>query len=255
MGRGRFAYLDHDGPIAFAHRGGAGDHPENTLAAFAAAIALGYRYLETDVHLTRDGVVIAFHDDRLDRVTDGRGLVADLDFATIARARVAGVAPIPTLDALFESFPEARINIDPKSDAVVEPLIDAIRRHGASARVGIGSFDGRRTARVRAAFDGRICTSPGPRDVAALYFTRLGLPWSGADFGCVQIPTRQGPFELATPRLINAAHARGLQVHVWTIDDPDEMNRLLDLGVDGVMTDRLEVLRDVLRARGQWRGP
>ena len=144
-------FLDHPGPIPFAHRGGAGDEPENTLAAFAAAVRLGYRYLETDVHATADGILLAFHDERLDRVTDRRGLVAELPWSEVARARVAGREPIPRLEELLEAWPQVRVNLDPKHDAAVEPLVVVLRRPGVLERVCVGSFSGPRLARLRAA--------------------------------------------------------------------------------------------------------
>lgn len=127
-------YLDHDGPIPFAHRGGASEAPENTLPAFEYAVGLGYRYLETDVHATADGRLVAFHDASLDRVTDRRGRIAELPWSEVARAMVDGRAPIPLLNDLFEAFPDARINIDCKSDRAVEPLVHAVRAAGALER-------------------------------------------------------------------------------------------------------------------------
>ena len=112
-------YLNHPGPLAFAHRGGAEEYPENSLAAFAHAVSLGYRYLETDVHLTADGVVLAFHDDSLDRVTDRSGVISECTAAEVAQARISGVEHIPTLDELFDTFPETCINIDPKDLSLI----------------------------------------------------------------------------------------------------------------------------------------
>jgi len=133
------AFLEHDGVLAFAHRGDGEAAPENTAAAFESAVGLGFRYLETDVHCTRDGVLIAFHDDRLDRVTDQRGSIARLDYADVASARVLGREPIPLMEELLGNFPEIRFNIDPKSDAAVGPLIEVIRHTRAQERVCIGS--------------------------------------------------------------------------------------------------------------------
>jgi glycerophosphoryl diester phosphodiesterase len=254
-----YPFLEHPGPIPFAHRGGAGDHPENTLAAFEAAVRLGYRYVETDVHATADGVLLAFHDDRLERVTDGHGAVADLPYDVVARARVAGHEPIPLLEELLATWPDLRVNVDPKADSAVAPLIEAIRRTGAVERVCVGSFSGRRIARVRAAFGPRLCTSLGPRGVAALRAVAwrarpLSRLVAAEGAACVQVPVRQGRIPLVDGRFVAAAHRLGLAVHAWTIDDADEMTRLLDLGLDGLMTDRPAVLRDVLLARGQWHG-
>ncbi len=249
---GSHPYLDVDGPVAFAHRGGAEEHPENSLAAFRHAVSLGYRHLETDVHLTADGQVLAFHDDSLDRVTDGTGRIGDLTAAEVARARIAGTEPIPTLDALLEEFPDARINIDPKADPVVEPLARALERHDALDRVCVGSFSDRRLRRLRGLLGDRLCTSAGPVATAAFRLASLGVPLPRGAHDCLQVPVRQSGIPLVDRRFVALAHRRGLKVHVWTIDDPDEMHRLLDLGVDGLMTDRPTVLRDVLRARGHW---
>lgn len=250
-------FLDHPGPIPFAHRGGAEVHPENTMVAFAAAVALGYRYLETDVHVTRDGVLIAFHDDRLDRVTDRRGIVAGLPWAEVRQARVAGREPIVEFADLLRAFPGARINVEPKHDAAVLPLAAAVRDAGALDRVCVGSFSDRRLAAVREALGPDGCTSLGPLEITAL---RLGAWGASALFRrlarrpgrCVQVPVRRAGVRLVEPRLIAAAHDLGLPVHAWTINDASTMVQLLDLGVDGLMSDTPAVLRDVLIARGAW---
>jgi glycerophosphoryl diester phosphodiesterase len=246
-----FEYLSWPGPIAFAHRGGASEVPENTLPAFQHAVDLGYRYVETDVHVTADGMLLAFHDDVLDRVTDRTGTIADLPWSEVRQALVDGREPIPLLEDLLGAWPSLRVNIDPKHDAAVDPLIETLRRTAAVGRVCVGSFSDERIARVRDALSG-ICTSLGP--VGSL---QLGLAAQGDDVGelpdpCAQLPTHYEETEIVTPALVAEAHRRGMQVHVWTIDDPDEMVRLLDLGVDGIMTDRPAVLREVLERRGQW---
>jgi glycerophosphoryl diester phosphodiesterase len=260
-------FLDWPHPIPFAHRGGAGDHPENTLPAFAAAVEMGYHYLETDVHLTADGVVMAFHDSVLDRVTDRSGPIAALTAAEVEQAdagwaftiddgatfphRGRGVR-VPRLDALLDAWPQVRVNIDPKSDAVVQPLVEVLRRHDAFDRVCVGSFSDARIARVRALSGDRVCTSMGPRATAAAWACcRTGwMPRQGAD--CLQIPPRTRGIALVTPALLRAAHRSGLKVHVWTIDDEPEMERLLDMGVDGIMSDRIATLRDVMLRRNSF---
>jgi len=249
---GSHPYLDDTTPVAFAHRGGAEEHPENSLAAFRHAVSLGYRYLETDVHLTADGAVLAFHDDTLDRVTDRTGRIADLSAAEVAKARIGGKEPIPTLDALLEEFPDARLNIDPKGDPVVEPLAGVLERHGALDRVCVGSFSDRRLRRLRRLLGDRLCTSAGPIATATFRLASLGLPVPRGTHDCLQVPVRQSGIPVVDHRFVALARRRGLKVHVWTIDEPDEMHRLLDLGVDGLMTDRPTVLRDVLRERGAW---
>jgi glycerophosphoryl diester phosphodiesterase len=244
----RHPYLDWPGPIAFAHRGGASEAPENTVPAFERAIGLGYHYLETDVHATADGVVVAFHDDDLLRTCGRPGHISELPWREVATARVDGREPIPLLADLLEAFPTARFNIDCKTDRVVGPLGDELRRTGALDRVCVGSFNDRRLARIRRRFGPALCTSYGSVELGALRLLGLSRPTVQA----VQAPVRWHGRTLVDQRFVDRAHRRGLEVHVWTIDDAAEMSRLLDLGADGIMTDRPAVLRDVLSGRGQW---
>jgi glycerophosphoryl diester phosphodiesterase len=251
----RFAFLDHDGPIAFAHRGGAAGGLENSMAAFGRAVDLGYRYLETDVHATADGVLLAFHDHRLERVTDRSGEVARLPWSTVSRARIGGRELIPLLEDLLGTWPEIRVNIDVKEVGAIAPLVRAVRRTGALDRVCVASFSPRRLAAVRDALGPRLCTALSTRGAARLRLA-ASIPamrrLAPADAGCAQLPERLGPLGVVTASLVDLAHHRGLPVHVWTVDDPARMRRLLDLGVDGIMTDELVALRDVLAVRGQW---
>lgn len=258
-------FLEEPAPIAFAHRGGAGEAPENTLEAFEIAVALGYRFLETDAHLTRDGVLVAFHDARLERVTDRPGAIAELSIAEVEAAdagyafspegasdfpfRGRGVR-VPRLEEVLLRWPEARVNIDPKSDACVAPLAGLLDRLGAWERVCMGSFSDVRLRRIRTLGRGRACTSMGPRAVAVarVAATAGAMPRAGAD--CVQVPIRRGPFPIVTRRFVEAAHRADLPVHVWTVNDEPTMDALLDLGVDGLMSDRLRLLADVLARRG-----
>ena len=248
-------YLDWPGPIAFAHRGGATDAPENTMPAFEHAVRLGYRYLETDAHVTADGVLVAFHDDRLDRVTDRTGVIAELPWSEVQQARVDGREPIPRLEDLLAAWPDVRVNIDPKQDGVAEPLAAAIVRTGSVDRVCVGAFSDRRIAVVKALVGPALCTSMGPREVAQLVAASRGLPGGRRlRSPCAQVPPNQGRVALVTRRFVDTAHRLGVQVHVWTIDDRVEMARLLDLGVDGIMTDRPQVLKDLLDERDAWAG-
>jgi glycerophosphoryl diester phosphodiesterase len=245
-------FLDHPGPLAFAHRGGAGDWPENTMPAFEGAVALGYQWVETDAHVTADGICLAFHDDRLDRVTDRTGLIADLPYAEVRQARVDGREPIPLMEDLLSSFPDLRVNIDPKHDGAVDALVSVIERTGSIDRVCVGSFSDARIERIRTALGPRLCTSLGPKATARLRGGSFGLPTGTIEGACAQVPHKYKGIAVTDRRFVDRAHAAGLQVHVWTIDDADEMHELLDLGVDGIMTDRPAVLRDVLRSRGAW---
>ncbi|MFI6152811.1 glycerophosphodiester phosphodiesterase [Kitasatospora sp. NPDC051170] len=253
-------FLDHPGPLAFAHRGGDLGHPENSLAAFEAAVALGYRYLETDVHATADGVLVAFHDTRLDRVTDRSGAVAELPWETVRAARIGGTEPVPLLEDLLGAFPDARFNIDVKAEPAIGPLVEAIRRTDAWDRVCVGGFSDSRLAAVRAAAGPRLATSLGPREVARLRLGSLAGGLLGGLLGgrapytgiCAQVPERHKGVRVVDRAFVRAAHRLGLQVHVWTVDDPTRIRALLDLGVDGIMADRIDVLRDVLGERGCW---
>lgn len=248
-----FSFLDWPGPIAFAHRGGASEAPENTMPAFERAVALGYRYVETDVHVTTDGVLLAFHDDRLDRVTDGTGRLDELPWSIVQRALVDGREPIPRFEDLLGTWPDLRVDVDPKHDAAVGPLADAILRAGATDRVCVGSFSDRRIERVQQLVGGALCTSMGPRQAARLMAVSKGYPGrANITAPCAQVPSHQGRLPVVTERFVATAHRRGIQVHVWTIDDRDEMARLLDLGVDGIMTDRPGMLKALLEERGQW---
>jgi glycerophosphoryl diester phosphodiesterase len=251
----RFAFLDHPGPIPIAHRGGAAGGLENSLAAFAQAVELGYRYLETDVHATSDGVLLAFHDHTLDRVTDSRGVVAQLPWHQVRRARIGGREAIPTLEELLGTWPDVRVNIDVKEAGAVEPLIEVLRRTGSLDRVCVASFSTRRIAAVRRQAGPRLCTALAPPAVALLRLAAsapFAAPLAQRLAPCAQLPDRIGPVRVVTPGLVALAHRRGLRVHVWTIDAAPEMTRLLDMGVDGLMTDQLRTLRDVLTQRGQW---
>jgi glycerophosphoryl diester phosphodiesterase len=250
-----YAYLDLPRPLAFAHRGGAADGDENTAAAFGRAVAMGYRYLETDTHATSDGVPVVFHDDTLDRVLGRPGVVADLRYADLASVRVGGEAVVPRLADVLGSWPGVRFNIDVKADSAVGPAVEAVRQAGAYPRVLLASFSDARLRGLRAAVGPDVATSLGSRGVARLWAaSRVGRGARRVTAGvaAAQVPPGAGPVRLVDRRFVDHAHRLGLQVHVWTIDEPDRMRELLDLGVDGIMTDRISVLRDVYQARGVW---
>lgn len=250
-------YLDWPGPIPFAHRGGTSAAPENTLPAFERAVELGYAYLETDVHLSADGVLMAFHDPDLGRTCGVDASIADLTADELADVRVDGREPIPTMVELLDRFPGARFNIDCKSDAAAGPLVTLVRERDLLDRVCIGAFSHARLTKIRSLLGDRLLTCMSPQEIARL---RLTGRVRGTERRVAQVPVRaadQGVgrrLTVVTPGFVANARRHGVAVHVWTIDDPVEMHRLLDLGVDGIMTDRPEVLRDVLRARHSWFG-
>lgn len=222
------------------------------MAAFRRAYDEGFRYLETDVHATADGELVAFHDLSLGRVTDRQGQIAALAWSEVRRARIGGTEPIPLMADLLEQFPDARFNIDAKTDAAVGPLADLIRRTGAKDRVCLGSFSDRRLASLRAVAGPRVATSMGPREVFRLSrAARLRRPFTSPAVAA-QVPVAFSRAKIVTPAFLATAHRAGIEVHVWTIDDESEMRRLLDLGVDGLMSDRPDRLRRVLSERGAW---
>lgn len=247
-------------PLAFVHRGGMPE-AENTLAAFRRAVELGYKYIETDVRTTADGVLVAFHDDALDRVTSGTGTIREKTWAELEEIRVGRegkwVEPLARFDELLEEFPDTHFNVDLKDSAAVEPFCEAVERHQAHHRVLAASFNDARRHRVNKALSRRVATSGGWVSIGLI----VGLGPLGflgrlsrrvAEIDCVQVPIRQGPVRVVRPKFIERCHRAGLQVHVWTVDEPAEIERLLDMGVDGIMTDDAEALAGVMRSRGLW---
>lgn len=248
------AYGSELGPIALAHRGGASLAPENTMAAFGLATALGIRYLETDVRLTADGELACFHDATVDRVTAGRGPVARHTLAQLRELRVLGREPIPTLTEALEAFPDARFTVDLKERAAIPALTKVLQHKDFRQRVCIaGAWDGCLDV-VRAQVPG-VRTALGWRALAAVVTcARAGMPparrFATAEF--LHVPDRLGRVQVFVERLVTGAHGIGVKVVVWTVNDQPSMVRLLDAGVDGIITDRPDLLREVLVARGEW---
>ncbi|MEE1621437.1 glycerophosphodiester phosphodiesterase [Zafaria sp. Z1313] len=245
------------GPLAFAHRGFAPDGAENTMAAFRAAVELGFRYLELDVRTSRDGVLMVFHDETLERTTDGSGRLGDHTAAELGAFRVAGTEPIPTFEELLAAWPDVHLNVDLKDAAGAEPMARLIEQYGARDRVLVASFSDARRRAVQRRVPGPLAASPGAPLVAAftllsaLGLQRLLRPWLRGVVA-LQVPERSGRLPLVTPRFLAHAHSEGLHVHVWVVDEPGDMRRLIDLGVDGIMTDRADLLAGVLAERGAW---
>ena len=247
------------GFAAMAHRGGwvdPDDSPrENTVHAFRRASDLGYRYIETDVRTTADGELVIFHDDLLDRATDATGAVADHTWPGLAGVLVNGTDPVPRFVDVMEEFPHLRFNVDVKEDRSVAPLAEAIRRLDAADRVCVASFSGARLAAFRKAAPG-VLTSMAPRGVAWATHA-FGLRRLSVDAGlAVQIPVRYpgAPLPLLRRDVIRHLHATGRVVHVWTVNEEPEMHRLIDLGVDGLVSDDIGTLKRVLQGRGLWEG-
>lgn len=250
----RHPYLADTRFACFAHRGGGKEHPENSRRAFEAVRGLGYRFIEIDVQASRDGVLIVFHDDHLDDLTDGSGTLSDLPIDTILQAKISGTEPIMTLEEALSDFPEMRFNIDIKTDHALAPTIALMERMDCLDRVCLASFSDRRLRAVRRHFGDRACTGAGPDDVRALKYGSWFLPARRVDALCAQIPVWHGPIRLPTRRFNRYCNAQGIAVHVWTIDEEDRMRRLIRAGVNGLITDRPTLLKRVAIEEGVWDG-
>ena len=252
-----YTALEH--PIRFAHRGSRVLWPENTMYAFERAIDdLAYRYLEIDVRLTADREVVVFHDATLDRVTNGSGNVGDWPAEDLKRLdagywfdeehefplRGCGIG-IPTLEELFLTWPDVHVNIDLKTDGSEWPVAEVIRACDRGDRVLVGSFNDRRIARFRRIVMGTVATSAGPTASALMYAaSRLGRSIHRP------VEAYQLPFDYRglgiDRKLVDAVHAADAHLHVWTVNEPEDMDRLIELDVDGIVTDRPDLLNEVM---------
>jgi glycerophosphoryl diester phosphodiesterase len=255
-------YFDGPHPRAYAHRGWhVGDLTgcENTLAAFRRAVEEGFDYVELDVHASADGVAVVHHDPLLDRTTDATGRVDARTADELRRVLVRGREPVPLLEEVLGELPDVRVTIELKSGAAVEPVLEVLDRTGCWDRVCLGSFCDAWLSAARAGGGERVCTSMAVGSALAL----RSRSWLGALSGplapvlpvvgqLAQLPHRFGALTVVDAALVRTAHALLREVHVWTVNDPLRMASLLDLGVDGLLTDRPDLLREVLRARGAW---
>lgn len=245
-------FLEHDGVMAFAHRGGNRNAPENTMAAFADAVAMGYRYLETDVHASLDGVAFAFHDDDLTRMTGDALAISTLKAADIEAISLDGGHAIPRMSDLLEAFPDANFNIDAKAWPVVEPLGALINQMQVHERICVGAFSDARIDRLLEITQHRVCHGVGPKQATRFRLAAASrLPMS-FEAGCLQFPPAHKSLPMVTKASVAYAHKVGMQMHVWTINDESTMHDLLDKQVDGIMTDDCALLKSVLQARNLW---
>ncbi len=265
-GAPRKAYFENaPRPLVIAHQGGDGLWPSNTLFAFEHAAELGVDVLEMDIHMTKDGIIVISHDKTVDRLTDGEGLIKEKTLAEIQSFDAAydwsplddgaefpyrgqGIT-IPTLDSVFERFPDYRMNIEIKQaePSIAQPFCDLIRKHDMENKVLIASFNDDALVEFREICPG-IATSGSRGQIKT--FVYLHLAFLGRlyppNFSAVQVPIEDSGITILNSRFVNVAHARGLWVDAWTIDDPAEMKMLIDIGVDGIITDRPDLLMDLL---------
>ncbi len=250
-------------PIVLAHRGGDEVAPENTMSAFRSLKGMGIRYLETDVHLTADGQVVVCHDDTLERTYGGAGSILDHTYQEILELRNSAGEAMPLLSEVLETFPDLYLNIDAKTDAVADPLVDLLLDHQAMGRTLIASFSERRLERIRRMGGPEVTTSLGVRGVVNLMLAAetassaetWGVPGPAQHVRAVQVPVKTKGIRVVSPRFIATAHTAGLAVHVWTVNDPDTMVKLVEMGVDGLITDVPMVARDVLIDMDLWGRP
>lgn len=247
-----------------AHRGGEGQWPSNTLYAFEKSVVLGAEALEMDVHSTRDGVLVVRHDPVVETTTNGQGAIRDLTLAEIKKLdagytwtndggktfpfRGLGIT-IPTFEEILQAFPHLLINIDikPREPQVVDAFCKLLRDHQRLELVRVGSFHDRQLQRFRQLCP-EVATAAGVMETRIFYFLNLaglaGLYHPRAQ--AFQVPEFSGRLHVVTPGFIRAAHAQGIEVHVWTVDEIEDMRRLIEWGVDGLITDFPERLKQVL---------
>lgn len=252
-------------PVPIAHRGSRVLWPENTDTSFTGAYEMGYRHFETDLHLTRDGILVCFHDPTVERTTNGTGRVEDHTLAELQALDAGyrhgstggfafrdGGSRVPTLEWLLTTFPDVSVVVDLKSDGLASPLADLVDEVGARDRLIVGSFHDHRLTEFQALTRREVPVSSGPA-LARLWVlaSRVGRG-AGGDVAALQLPTHLRGVRVVDEKLVTVAHRAGLQVHVWTVNEEAEMNRLLDIGVDGLITDRPDRLKHVLIDRGEW---
>ena len=250
--------------LVFAHRGGGGLYPENTLEAFEYSAKMGVDVLELDVHATADGTLVVLHDATIDRTTDGNGRVSEMTLDAVKKLdagykfskdggqtfpfRSKGIT-IPTLREVFEAFPGITFNIEPKQEtpSIIKPLCALIRERKEIDRVIVGSFRQAVIDEFRLECP-EVATSASPSEVSQfLALSKTGLDQSySPPMQALQIPENLGALNVVSKDFVEAAHRRNLKVHVWTINETEDMQRLIELGVDGIMTDYPDRLLNVL---------
>jgi glycerophosphoryl diester phosphodiesterase len=253
------------GPVPIAHRGSRYLWPENTLEAFSAAIELGLDHIETDLRMTADGQIVCLHDESVTRTTGAPGLVSEMTYREVAALDAGfrhfagsgfpfrgGGVRIPRFEDVVAAFPGIKVVADLKADGMASELSRLVARHALHDRLIVGSFRDTRLGEVRRASAGLIATSTGSAETRRwVLASRMGrtVPTAAT---ALQVPVQMRGMRVVDDRLVGSAHAAGLAVHVWTVNRPGDMTRLLDLGVDGLVTDRPDLLRQVMEERGSW---
>lgn len=255
-------YLNYPKPLVIAHRGGSEFGPENSWDALTGCVRAGLTHIETDVHTTSDGVAVLLHDPHVQRVTNGHGPLAKMTWQQARKLRDHNGNPLVRLDEALQTFPDTRWNLDAKAWPSVNAIAQCLRRIGGRQRVCIASFSDLRLRRIRTLLGPLVTTSYGPAGIARLTAAAAtnndvaqktilaALPDKNAGLGCVQVPVNAGPIRIITPKFIELCHNRGLDVHAWTINDPTQAAQLVEMGVDGIVTDIPATIADKLRTKG-----
>ena len=249
-------FLPGTRPRRIAHRGLALDADENTMRAFEAAVAAGADMLETDTHATADGLALAVHDADLQRIAGDPRRIDELSAAEAGAVRLAGDEPLAMLEDVLDTFRGVQINIDVKAPSAIGPAVAAIARTRSAARVCVGGFDGavvRRTVRTVQAATGTLPVRSPSRAVVASFLAARAVEAPDAvirrilaPYGALQVPETYQGYRIVTEATIAAAHRAGCEVHVWTVDDSVTMRSLLVKGVDGIITNRVDLLSELL---------
>ena len=246
-----FEYLNNYKFIPFSHRGGSIENDENTIEAFDKSISLGYKYLETDVQHTKDNKLVIFHDNNLKRICNLDLEISNIYFQELQNIKIFNKHSVPLLSEVLNIWPNIYFNIDPKTERAAYLLLDELKKQKDLSRFCVGSFNSESLNIMREGFKDEICTSMSQDEVINYFINRI-IPVSKNNAPCVQIPMYFYGVKIVTKSLVEHVHDIGKKIHVWTINDENEMKTLIDYGVDGIMTDRPNKLKEVLIERKLW---
>lgn len=238
-------YLNYSGLAVLAHRGGSIESYENTLASFAYAQSIGCKYIETDVQVSLDGIPYIFHDESLLRITGINSIFSSITSSEIDKIRIFNDHPIPKLDAALKEFPELFFQIDLKTDLVAIPALEVIKKNNAEKRVCIASFNSNRLKQVKENYP-EMCLSMGPKEVAKLLLASFGLFKGEIPGDCLQVPIYSHGIKVVTKRFIKFVHSKNLKIMVWTINDKKTLKKLINMHVDGIITDTPKLLTELI---------
>ena len=251
--RSKYPFLNQDYFMGFAHRGAATGLTENTLQAFRAAHLLGYKNFELDVRASLDGEVFICHDDSLERILGEPLLLSKLSSNKIKELERTNGFEITKLETILEEFPNVNLNIDAKSWKVIGPLCKIIEQTNCHDRICIASFNDLRILKIIRRLGPRVCYSLGPVGVINCYMAYLLKRKIRVQAGCLQIPDTFYNYEYLTEKFIEFVHRLGLLIHIWTVNNESRMRKLIDIGVDGIMTDNCSGLKNVMKEYQLWR--